>query len=361
MEERNQWWWLYIHPAPILSSFINKNNSTNNDSSNNNYSSNNQSAMDHVVHNCRSFWTWVSVGAFWLPFRAGFFLVGVPLWYGALRAACCLPWFARSHGPRRIVAWGARWLLGALGVVRLRVRGRVDPAAPTLVANHVSLLDPLVLLAAVGPCSFVCREGVSSVPVVGFLSRTLDCVYVRSALEDPRSIPVQEGRDGQDANGDVLVEQGGAWSRGAARLRQRSEETGAGGTPVVVFPEGTTSNGRAVARFRTGAFLAQRPVQPVALRYGLLRGGHAASWESIPLPAFLWRLLTSSCLEVAVEFLPAVEAAPARSPADRAAAAQRAAADALGVPAVPASPSAKRALHRAIRAGELAWDSGQII
>ena len=38
--------------------------------------------------------------------------------------------------------------------------------------------------------------------------------------------------------------------------------------PLVMAPEGVTTNGRALIRFHTGAFIALEPVLPVLLRYG---------------------------------------------------------------------------------------------
>lgn len=38
--------------------------------------------------------------------------------------------------------------------------------------------------------------------------------------------------------------------------------------PIIVFPEGTTSNGTTLLSFKKGAFAALKPVRPVFLRYG---------------------------------------------------------------------------------------------
>merc|ERR1712176_894077 len=38
--------------------------------------------------------------------------------------------------------------------------------------------------------------------------------------------------------------------------------------PVLIFPEGTTTNGLSLLRFKSGGFLAGAPVQPVVLTYG---------------------------------------------------------------------------------------------
>ena len=41
--------------------------------------------------------------------------------------------------------------------------------------------------------------------------------------------------------------------------------------PLLLFPEGTTTNGRYLLPFKTGAFLAGQPLQPVVIRYGQVR------------------------------------------------------------------------------------------
>lgn len=51
--------------------------------------------------------------------------------------------------------------------------------------------------------------------------------------------------------------------RDLAERDQRGEMT----RPLVVFPEGTTTNGRFLLHFRIGAFRAGLPVQPVLLSY----------------------------------------------------------------------------------------------
>jgi lysophosphatidylcholine acyltransferase / lyso-PAF acetyltransferase len=61
----------------------------------------------------------------------------------------------------------------------------------------------------------------------------------------------------------------------AARVKQRMQQVAAGAgphrRPILLFPEGTTTNGRYLLRFRTGGFIAGVPVQPIILRYGKVR------------------------------------------------------------------------------------------
>lgn len=56
---------------------------------------------------------------------------------------------------------------------------------------------------------------------------------------------------------------------------QRMQDMAAGklphARPLLLFPEGTTTNGRFLLPFKTGAFLAGLPLQPVVIRYGEVR------------------------------------------------------------------------------------------
>ncbi|HEX5742251.1 MAG TPA: lysophospholipid acyltransferase family protein [Pilimelia sp.] len=74
----------------------------------------------------------------------------------------------------RLALWGARLVLGLVG--RLRVSGGVPAGGPLLlVANHVGLADPVVVLAAAARCGVVPRVmatgGVFRVPLLGGLLR----------------------------------------------------------------------------------------------------------------------------------------------------------------------------------------------
>lgn len=88
---------------------------------------------------------------------------------------------------------------------------------------------------------------------------------------------------------------GGATGRVSDAVVQRMRDMAAGrrphGRPLLLFPEGTTSNGHFLLPFKTGAFLAGLPLRPVVMRYSEVRRmgrvvveawgvqvGWAASW-----------------------------------------------------------------------------------
>ncbi|WP_407566718.1 lysophospholipid acyltransferase family protein [Polymorphospora sp. A560] len=142
---------------------------------------------------------------------------------------------------RHAVARGwARALLRAAGV-RLVVRGRLPQRRALLVANHVSWLDALVVLA-VAPARMTAKREVRDWPVIGALVDAGGTIFVDR--ERPRTLPAT-----------------------VAAVRSAL----AGDAVVAVFPEGTTWCGRKAGRFRPAMFQAAvdtgAPVVPVTLAY----------------------------------------------------------------------------------------------
>lgn len=184
-----------------------------------------------------------------------------------------------------LVTW---WLRRLWRCLALEVCCRGTPAqGALLVANHVSWLDVPVLGGAT-PLRFVSKAEVRQWPLVGWLAATAGTLFLQ--------------RGAHQSSAMALV---------VARELQR-------GTSIAIFPEGTTSDGRALGRFHARLFAAVEhngaPVQPVAIRYG--RG--AEPDETAPfigednLLAHLWRVLRHPALTVDVAFLPPMPATEMR-------------------------------------------------
>lgn len=49
--------------------------------------------------------------------------------------------------------------------------------------------------------------------------------------------------------------------------RQTEIEETAKYSPLIIFPEGTTTNGEHMLKFKKGAFVSEKRIQPLVLRY----------------------------------------------------------------------------------------------
>jgi 1-acyl-sn-glycerol-3-phosphate acyltransferase len=141
---------------------------------------------------------------------------------------------------RAAVRLVCRGILAALGV-RLVWRGTAPRPGSLLVANHVSWLDVIALLA-VTPVRLVAKHEVRRWPVIGGLAAAAGSIFVDRSR--PKHLPV------------TVAEVGAALRAGRS---------------VAVFPEGTTFCGAERGRFRPAVFQAAAdsgaPVVPISIRY----------------------------------------------------------------------------------------------
>jgi len=161
---------------------------------------------------------------------------------------------------RAHVAWARTYhaVLCRLIGLKVQVVGQPSEAAPVLfLSNHSSWLDILVL-GGVLRASFVAKAEVGRWPLIGTIARLGRTVYVSRT----------RGTTGREAD----------------EMRTR---LGAGDS-LILFPEGTSSDGTRVLPFRS-AFLATagaaRMIQPVSLVYDRLGGLPACRRDR---PVFAW-------------------------------------------------------------------------
>ncbi|KAK9270982.1 hypothetical protein L1049_026570 [Liquidambar formosana] len=132
-----------------------------------------------------------------------------------------------------------------------------EPERPgAIISNHVSYLDILYHMSSSFP-SFVAKRSVAKLPLVGLISKCLGCVYVQRE---------SKSSDFKGVSG-VVTE----------RVREAHQNKFA--PMMMLFPEGTTTNGDYLLPFKTGAFLSKAPVLPVILRYPYQR--FSPAWDSI--------------------------------------------------------------------------------
>lgn len=150
---------------------------------------------------------------------------------------------------RLAVRTAACALLLALGITArfegLGNAARCDRRCAIGVFNHVSYIDAL-LVEAVFAASGVAKAGVAEYPLVGSIARGLQLIFVaRKGIGD------SERFAHQGSAVDLIVERSGDPTY-----------------PIMCLaPEGTCSDGKCLLKFRTGAFVAGRPVIPILLSY----------------------------------------------------------------------------------------------
>ena len=133
------------------------------------------------------------------------------------------------------------------------------------------------------PAAFVAKADVRDWPLIGWMSARTDTIYIRRGSR-----------------------------RAAHETTCQLAACLAEGLGVVVFPEGTTSDGFQVLPFHgallQGAIMSGVPVQPVALRYqtGDERPAQAPVYcDETSLLQSMWRVAAASGLAVRLEFLAA--------------------------------------------------------
>lgn len=189
-------------------------------------------------------------------------------YWSVIKLSVLFPPSKRTEWIATLGEWHCRGCLFCIGFLRIEWV-KVPPATPPLqpapapvaiVSNHCSWVDILVHMSRSFP-SFVARDATRRTPFIGSISEAMGCVYV-----DRSKRPVDSAHPGV-----------------AAVVKQRMTKTAAGqlpdARPLLLFPEGTTSNGNFMLPFKTGAFLAGVPLQPVLLRYATR--SISPAWETI--------------------------------------------------------------------------------
>ncbi|MCJ8168699.1 lysophospholipid acyltransferase family protein [Atopomonas sediminilitoris] len=172
------------------------------------------------------------------------------------------------------------WLRGLCACLPLRIQRHGLPShVPALwLSNHVSWLD-IAVLGSCTPLTFLSKAEVRHWPIIGWLAEQAGTLFI------------------QRGSGD------------AQALTQVIGERLSLGQSVLVFPEGTTTDGRSVRTFHSRLLSCRdgnnSPIQLAAVRYRRdgARDDLAPFIGDDALHTHLWRLLQAPCTEVQLQLL----------------------------------------------------------
>ncbi|WP_052761701.1 lysophospholipid acyltransferase family protein [Aurantiacibacter luteus] len=195
--------------------------------------------------------------------------------------------------------------VGRIAGLRLHTTGAAAPGA-LMVGNHQSWLD-ILGLAGAARARFVAHAGLAGHGGLKWLCDQNRTLFITRDV------------------------------RGSIGEQVEQVRAALGGRPLVIFPEGTTDDGRALLPFRSSLLSAveplagEVPIQPFALRYG--DAHDTAWWGDEPGMQNVKRILARrGRLDLTVHFLPVLEGAALRNRKTMTAAAQDAVSAKLDLP-----------------------------
>ena len=185
-----------------------------------------------------------------------------------------------AHSMQRRQRW-SRFFMARLSNALpfdVTIKGELPKTSMLWVSNHVSWTD-IPLLGMLTPMSFLSKAEVRTWPVAGWLAAKAGSLFIRRGSGDSQLIRKQMTRHLQTQH------------------------------PLLMFPEGTTTDGRSLRTFHgrllSAAIDSEVMLQPVAIRY--LRNGEIDALAPFigddDLLSHLMRLFSNDCGDVEVHLL----------------------------------------------------------
>lgn len=135
----------------------------------------------------------------------------------------------------------ARVLLLGIGFWNIDYKG-FPQDCNIITSNHCSWVDIIYFLTAPELPAFVSKATVKTMPFIGTIASAMQCIFVERTKDKGAAIK-------------AIVQ------------RQKLMKIQKGFPKLLLFPEGTTTNGTGLMQFKKGAFLEMLPVQPICLEY----------------------------------------------------------------------------------------------
>lgn len=238
------------------------------------------------------------------------------------------------------LAFGAMRFWGKFAVYCLGIVPEVtaDSSAPSpqeitntsyvIVADHISFVEVLYLLSMYLP-AFVGKVPLKKTPLIGDCMRHLDCIFV-NRLIGKKATSTTELLEAHVTKSDNL-------------------------RPLLLFPEGTTSNGLGLISFHTGAFCLGKPVLPVIIWYpNFVRGQQFdPHWSYGSIIPFILGMMAQPYTTMRVHVMAPVACRDGESPREFAERVRGLMGEKIGIPLLDGDYKDKVRLNKLVEAGIL--------
>ena len=197
--------------------------------------------------------------------------------------AITVPFVRRSQRVHVRAVWLHSWCRFACRVLGIRIRTHGSmPSSGLLVSNHLSYLD-IIVLSSIRSCVFVAKRDVAKWPLFGWLAH---------------------------AAGTIFVDRDRRFS--SPKIVDSIRDAIAGGSVVVLFPEGTSSDGSTVLPFKStlleSAVQLRSPIAAASIEYALNDGsvaGEVCYWRDMTLVPHLLNLFFKRVIHANYSISPA--------------------------------------------------------
>ncbi|OHT01637.1 Acyltransferase family protein [Tritrichomonas foetus] len=218
---------------------------------------------------------------FMFPIKIIFMLFGIVYFSLTIQILGHIAPYIKNKSRFRNVSFYITWpgvrsaLLGA-GIVWISRTGTLRPNTRTMVSNHLSISDCIVLMTQF-PLCILAMKGLASSSFIQAITHVFELIFV------------DRTQFGCHISHEIVKTQ-----------EDKSH------LPLMIFPEGKITNGTGLVGFRSGAFVSDEQVQAVAIRYNMwltTRDMATIAWLEPNMKLFIYQLLAIPFTTVNVDVL----------------------------------------------------------
>ena len=219
------------------------------------------------------------------PIKIFFLIAGVSCFALSIQILKLFAPHVKNKMKFRKIAYYATWpgirmgLLGA-GIVWINRKGDVFPKTRTIIVNHESISDILLLMSQY-PLCILAMKSLESSAFIQAITHVFKMIFVDRSRRDCKI------------------------SQQIIKIQENKTEY-----PLMIFPEGKITNGNGLVGFRSGAFIYDAPVQAFCIRYKFWfcsKNMGTIAWLEPDMKTFFYQLLAIPFITVDINVLDPVD------------------------------------------------------